>query len=289
MKRFIFFVIFSFTVSYTQTVSYDTIQVNTGWNLVGPLDNGAVVNTISTIPPAIIISPFFQYAGQYLASDTLIRGKGYWVKVNAPGIIILQIIGDPCESVLTLYYQGKTYNTIAIGSQCWLRENLNVGVMIDSLQNGTNNAIIEKYCYRNDTVNCIKYGGFYQWNEAMQYTTADSAQGICPSGWHIPSLQEFWVLWRAVGGTSPPLKVRGGGTGSGAGTNTSGFTALFAGFRSVDADFQFFGTGASFWNSTQWGATGAYTMDLSINDEPISLIYVSKNHGFSVRCLKDEN
>jgi len=84
-------------------------------------------------------------------------------------------------------YEGKTYHTAQIGTQCWLKENLNVGTFISSriLEDASNNGIIEKYCYGNLLNNCDVYGGLYQWGEAMKYSTTEGEQGICPSGWHI--------------------------------------------------------------------------------------------------------
>jgi len=79
--------------------------------------------------------------------------------------------GIPCPGIPTVTYQGQVYNTVLIGSQCWLKENLNVGTMINGSQNQTNNSTIEKYCYDNDPANCDEYGGLYQWDEMMQYTT----------------------------------------------------------------------------------------------------------------------
>lgn len=61
-----------------------------------------------------------------------------------------------------------------------MKENLNVGTMIQSSSDQSNNSIIEKYCYNNDTANCSMYGGFYQWDEAMQYVATAGARGICP-------------------------------------------------------------------------------------------------------------
>src|ERR1035437_1786144 len=66
-------------------------------------------------------------------------------------------------------YSGKIYSTIQIGTQCWLKENLDVGNMIHGIDTAKNNGIIEKYCYNDDPANCTTYGGLYQWNEAMQY------------------------------------------------------------------------------------------------------------------------
>ncbi|MBK7631804.1 MAG: hypothetical protein IPJ23_14080 [Ignavibacteriales bacterium] len=85
-----------------------------------------------------------------------------------------------------IIYEGKTYGTVLIGTQCWMKENLNVGTMIQGNSNQSNNGVKEKYCYNNDTANCSIYGGLYQWNEAMQYVTTEGARGICPEGW-IPT------------------------------------------------------------------------------------------------------
>ncbi|MDR3668834.1 MAG: FISUMP domain-containing protein, partial [Ignavibacteriaceae bacterium] len=71
-----------------------------------------------------------------------------------------------CKGIDIVNYSGQKYTTVQIGNQCWLKENLNVGVMINGSSEQTNNGIIEKYCYQNDPANCIKYGGLYQWNEA---------------------------------------------------------------------------------------------------------------------------
>ena len=70
--------------------------------------------------------------------------------------------------------------------------------MIQGNQNAANNGVIEKYCYNDDPNNCNTYGGLYQWNEAMQYVTTQGAQGICPSGWHIPTYAKLQTLKTAV-------------------------------------------------------------------------------------------
>lgn len=75
---------------------------------------------------------------------------------------------------------GQTYNTVLIGTQCWMAENLNIGTMINGSSDQTDNATIEKYCYNNKTANCDTYGGLYQWTEMMQYVMTEGAQGICP-------------------------------------------------------------------------------------------------------------
>jgi glucose/arabinose dehydrogenase len=69
------------------TTISNPVNVNAGWNLIGPFDTPIPVQNISSIPPNIIVSSFFGYEGGYQIADTLYPGKGYWVKTNANGII----------------------------------------------------------------------------------------------------------------------------------------------------------------------------------------------------------
>ena len=94
--------------------------------------------------------------------------------------------------LLMLVTVGFTQETVIIGTQEWMAENLNVGTMVQGSVNQTNNNVIEKYCYGNDEANCAVYGGLYQWNEAMQYTTAEGSQGLVQVGFiflHLRKLQ----------------------------------------------------------------------------------------------------
>lgn len=197
--------------------------------------------------------------------------------------------GLPCPGEPTVLYEGKTYNTVLIGSQCWLRENLNVGTMILGVDTMFNNNIIEKYCYDNLETNCTTYGGLYQWNEAMQYVLIPGTQGICPSGWHLPILAELQVLTSFVGGDGNALKAVGQGSGSGAGTNTSGFFALLAGQRNTDGLFDALSYGTVFWSSTPYYYSYnwyAYHMNLYYISSTIHIHYFGMEYGFSVRCLR---
>jgi len=191
-----------------------------------------------------------------------------------------------CIGTLTVTYAGKTYNTVQIGSQCWLKENLDVGTMIMMTydQDQTNNDTTEKFCYDNEPNNCATYGGIYQWNEAMQYSTTPGTQGICPSGWHIPTFSEFQTLATTVNYDQNVLKS----VGQGNGTNTSGFSALFAGYFHKYGPFTNLGTDAMFWSSTEYDSGSANHMWVSYyEDIGISILPYTKNEGFCVRCIKD--
>jgi len=194
---------------------------------------------------------------------------------------------NPCSGIVTVDYGGQIYHTVQIGSQCWLKENLNIGTMINGIDTAKNNSIIEKYCYNNDAANCTIYGGFYQWNEAMQYVATQKAQGICPTGWHIPTLAEFTTLSTTVSGDGNKLKAIGQGTGTGAGTNTSGFSALMTGYRITDGSFGYLGSYTFFWSSTDVPALNAGYMRLLGSGSGIDLPYYLKGIGYSVRCLYD--
>ena len=211
-----------------------------------------------------------------------------------------QITGIPCPGNPTITYAGQIYNTVQIGNQCWLRENLNVGTIIDSTKDQTNNGIIEKYCYHNNPNNCAAYGGLYQWAEAVQYQNGASnttlaspslsgAQGICPSGWHLPTLSEFNTLISILNSNGNSLKAVGQGTNQGsigAGTNTSGFSALLSGDLYNNHSFMDLGANSYFWSSTDNSASEVNEMFLNSFNGTINISTLTKASGFSVRCLK---
>jgi uncharacterized protein (TIGR02145 family) len=273
-----------------ENIYADTFAVNDLWNLVGSISFPVPVNTITSEPPGIIASKFigFTLGLGYEEVDTIQPGKAYWVKINKPGAIILSAMAIPCPGTPTVSYQDKIYNTVQIGNQCWLKENLDVGTMISGLDTAKNNGIIEKYCYNDSIENCNTYGGLYQWNEAMQYSTTPGIQGICPIGWHIPTYFEYQTLRTTVGNNENALKAIGQGTGAGAGTNTSGFSALLAGYRSLYGYLLGIGKNSFFWSSTEYGSYDAYGMYLGdYNNGYIIFFGDGRESGFSVRCVKD--
>jgi len=169
-----------------------------------------------------------------------------------------------CGDVIA--YSGQNYNTVQIGSQCWFKENLNVGVKIAGLFNASKNGIIEKYCYNDSEANCLNGkgftdGGLYQWDEAMAYSNIEGTRGICPEGWHIPKDSEWYIL-----------------------ESTGGFDGVLAGGRLNDGSFGGRGAVTFFWSSTESGA-GAWLRGLSSVGFSRNALY--KGNGFSVRCLKD--
>jgi uncharacterized protein (TIGR02145 family) len=195
----------------------------------------------------------------------------------------------PCPDMPTVIYAGKTYNTILIGNKCWLKENLDVGIMILGIDTAKNNGVIEKYCYNNDTNNCNTYGGLYKWNEAMQYDTKEGIQGICPTGWHVPTFSEFQALSTIVGANGNALKAIGQGSGVGTGTDASGFSVLLSGYMADNGVYSYLNINAHFWSSTQSSSANANLMGLLYSDTLIYLHAFYKTYGFCVRCVNDND
>jgi uncharacterized protein (TIGR02145 family) len=219
--------------------------------------------------------------------------KSIYILILFSSFYISSYAQNPCPGSPTIDYTGKIYHTVQIGSQCWLKENLDVGTQISRSLEQTNNSTIEKYCYHDIEDSCTKYGGLYQWNEAMQYVTGEKSKGICPTGWHIPTHAEFVTLSTAVGGDGNSLKAIGQGSTnqghSGVGSDTSSFSALLAGaYDKSKGGFLRLEMDAYFWSSTDTNSTSVYLMYMYCYDSIITF-YVGKfkEDGFSVRCIKD--
>ncbi|MCX6170089.1 MAG: hypothetical protein NTX65_12150 [Ignavibacteriales bacterium] len=199
------------------------------------------------------------------------------------GIILIAILifvfNKKPTNTKTVIYNGKTYHTVEIGSQVWLKENLDIGEKIPGNKSAGNNGIIEKYCYDNKQENCDKYGGLYQWDEAMQYSKTPGTRGICPDGWHIPEFAELQTLSATVNNKGNALKLEG--------TNSDGFSALLAGYRYTNGYFNYDGKHTYFWSSSESGPRFAQNLGLNGNGNYINMFYDYKESGFSVRCVKD--
>jgi|GEM_PF-3436455 len=216
-----------------------------------------------------------------------------------------------CGQNITDPRDNKEYGTVQIGAQCWFRQNLNVGTMINGTQNQTNNGLIEKYCYNDLSGNCNVYGGMYRWGEMVQYLNGASdstdwypdptgkVRGICPSGWHLPDENDWSTLVDYLGGSSEAGGKLKESTQSywaapNTGTdNSSGFTALPGGYRHPNGSFYNYNTDGLFRSFTQGSPSGSDYLDagrltLSYISAASGYAQLSKRYGIYVRCLKDE-
>ena len=178
---------------------------------------------------------------------------------------------------------GLTVNDpdwITIGTQKWARKNLNVGVMIDGSIPQTNNGgtnTIEKYCYGNNEAYCTTYGALYQWNEAMNYSITEGAQGICPVGSHVPSGMDWSILDTYLGSATAGAQIKFGGG--------SGFNMQLAGFYFNGSFYQLSSYGFA-WSSSKYGVS-AWDIYVTAADAVIVSNSYSQSQGFSIRCLKN--
>ena len=204
----------------------------------------------------------------------------------------------PCPGTPHVTWQNQTYNTVQIKDQCWMRENLNY-------------AIGNSWCYNNDPANCSTYGRLYDWQTVMNGASSSNyvpsgVQGICPTGWHIPSDAEWKILegsadsqygvgnpiwdvegWRGFD-AGLNLKSTVGWNNSGNGTNKTGFTALPSGFRGRSGNFLDLGNHTHFRTSTEYTAwPGALRRTLSYDKNGVDRYVDYLERGHSLRCLKD--
>ena len=201
---------------------------------------------------------------------------------------------------------GNTYKTVKIGEQVWMAENLNYA---DSVK--TPSLKENSWCYGNVAANCEKYGRLYTWTAAIDSVklandvmnpldcgygkTCDfsgTVQGICPSGWHLPSGDEWKTLITAVGSKAGTALKSTSGWGSlkgvsGNGTDAFGFSALPAGYRDLRGKYNSEGSFAQFWSSTEDDSYYAYYMNIYLETYASLNLSSSKPYGYSVRCLKD--
>ena len=215
------------------------------------------------------------------------------------------------DSYGELTYESKTYKTVKIGDQTWMAENLNF------------NAEGSK-CYENDPANCTKYGRLYDWATAMDLDEkcnksgckilySEPHKGICPSGWHIPSNEEWKKLVNFVGinagielkatsgWDSPMVPNKHFGSCFGSCTDEFGFSALPGGYGGSNGNFGFVDFLGWWWSVTEPSLTYA-ELDSRKNFN-VNIAYAwnmrcsnatldpsgseNKSNFYSVRCVQD--
>jgi len=205
--------------------------------------------------------------------------------------------GQPCPGTPSVAWQGRTYKTVLIGTQCWMKRNLNYE---------TGNS----WCYDNDPENCDTYGRLYDWTTIMNgssssNTNPSGVQGICPDGWHIPSDREWRVLegitdskysygyagwnifdWRGSD-AGKRLKSSSGWYDNGHGTDSFGFAAVPGAYRNYSGFYYYYREGAYFWTSTQNGTDNGIYRRLYYSRDQIERNFKHKEYGMSVRCVMD--
>ena len=165
---------------------------------------------------------------------------------------------------------GRIYNTVNIEGQIWMAENVNY-------------EISNSYCYEDDSDNCQKYGRLYTW---------DAAQSVCPDGFHLPTLDEWKILIRNVGGEDLAGHLLKSSSGwhddyTGNGSNAFGFKALPGGFRNSEGEYFDLSDYASFWTVSEADSQNGYYVSISYEDALAELDKSDKHYAQSVRCVEN--
>jgi uncharacterized protein (TIGR02145 family) len=202
---------------------------------------------------------------------------------------------------------GNIYNTVTIGTQVWMMENLKTTRYADGTQlvNGTGvgaiyNDVTTKYrfVYEDLESNAVTYGRLYTWAAVMNgavssVSNPSGVQGICPNGWHVPSSEEWTQLINYFGSASTaggPLKEAGNShwlySNVGA-TNTSGFTGLPHGYKSDSGSFYGLGTYGTYFTSTSVNSYSAKALILRTENSEAYMGDYDRDQGDAVRCVKD--
>jgi len=226
-------------------------------------------------------------------NDTLFLSNGNYIII--PGISETNPhLTFECGELFYDTRDWQTYKTVKIGDQCWMAENLNIGIRNNHNVLPTNNQVIEKWCYDDLESNCDVYGGLYEINELTNYTNVERTQGVCPDGWHIPSYDEWNTLINYVGGESVAgnkLKETGDihwKVGNEA-TDDYGFSILPAGtLHSPEwneyEDLRYYGF---YWTSTEIESFFNY-YSFGFNTESSYSLIETYWHNLPVRCIKNE-
>ncbi|MEN9333014.1 MAG: hypothetical protein RLY35_194 [Bacteroidota bacterium] len=209
-----------------------------------------------------------------------------------------------CGVQTSLTYDGRTYDLVEIGGQCWFADNLatdqyrNGDPIPTGLDNTTwQNTTAGAYAiYNNDPANDVIYGKLYNW-----YTTVDS-RGLCPTGWHVPTDCE-WMYLESSLGMSVADQETGGFRGTNEGgvlkattnwnspntgaTNSSGFNALPGGYRYGYGTYYGIGNNGYWWSSTEDDSYYAWYRGLSYSSSLVGRYSNFKHYGCSVRCIRD--
>ncbi|HPX76032.1 MAG TPA: FISUMP domain-containing protein [Bacteroidales bacterium] len=236
----------------------------------------------------------YENEGTYTVTLTASNGILSSSKTKNDYIVVTD---GPTYGTFTDSRDGYTYQTVHIGSQTWMAENL-------AYKPSSGNY----WAYNNDDSYIATYGYLYDWNTAMNGATSSNenpsgVQGICPAGWHLPSDAE-WQQLEMYLGMSPEQANEAGWRGNDEGgklkeagcdhwqspnegaNNESGFTALPGGYY-LNGYFFSIGNYGYWWSATEYDTDNAWYRSLRYGYSSVIRFYDTKSLGFSVRCVRD--
>ena len=263
---------------------------------------------------------YAQYNGESISAYTISHPQ----TTSEDFVLEFQWDARPCFGMPTVTdYDKNVYNTVQLGHQCWMKENLRTTHYADGSSIGVGSTVSTTTPYRfypdGNSANVPKYGYLYNWPAVMHGsrpsdTDPSGVQGICPTGWHVPSEAECEQLSRHMksakyhDGSSYYLDYyrddltlvtmlasqegwkkssEEGGAGYNMNVNNkTKFTAMPAGSW-YNGSSGYFGEIANFYTSTMRGSEEVVHMSLSYNGASLGFPSHNASLGYSVRCLRD--
>ena len=233
------------------------------------------------------LSPNTTYYVRAYATNS--SGTGY-------GSVVSFTTQGGSASTFTDTRDGNVYQTVTIGNQVWMAENLKyLPSVVGSAPGSPTTPYYYVYGYNGTnvadakaTLNYSTYGVLYNWPAAVN---------ACPTGWHLPSDVEWTELIDYLGSCIAGGRLKATGTieaGTGlwydpntGATNETGFTALPGGGRGTNGVLGYLGRGGYWWSATEYDTSGAWYRNMSFGSSGVGSYDDDKGLGFSVRCLRD--
>jgi uncharacterized protein (TIGR02145 family)/uncharacterized repeat protein (TIGR02543 family) len=257
---------------------------NTGWQFVNWTDDDGIVSQAAN----------FTYAMP--AEDITLTAN-----------FIEEQVGFTCGNPFTDSRDGQSYNTVQIGNQCWMAENLKYLPSVVGPGTGSNTVpYYYVYGYNGTSVSAAKatanyqtYGALYNWSASLT---------ACPTGWHLPSDAEWTALTTYVSNqpeylcnsnttyiakslaattnwiTSSSTCAVGNNLSA---NNATGFSGLPGGYRSTSVAFKYIGGYGLWWSATEYSTAFAWYRFMFFINANVGRANGPKGYGYSVRCLRD--
>ena len=256
------------------------LPLTTGVTGVLPVANGGTGQTTATAA----LNALLPVQSQSTTIGATLKSNGtntYWDNFSAAGTVQDQ--------------SGNFYNTVAIGTQVWFKENLRTkkyrngnNIIVKTNTTDTSTLVGQMYYYLDDSLtNYSVYGALYNWK-------ATQGDSLCPSGWHVPTDADWTTLTtyllgeNVAGGKTKSVGTAYWNSPNTGATNESGFSALPGGSRGSGGSFSNIRDYAFFWSATESDYTTAWYRALnSFNGNVDRYNFNDKSVGASVRCLKN--
>ncbi|MCR4681400.1 MAG: hypothetical protein K5636_07320 [Bacteroidales bacterium] len=310
-------------ITNTTAVSGGNVTADGGASVT---DKGICWNTTGTPTVADAHTSNGAGTGTFTANITgLTEGTTYYVRAyatnsagtaygNQVSFVTTSPTGFACGTSTVNDYDGNVYNTVLIGTQCWTKENMRATHYSDGTEiaMGTTFSATTPYRYNpdNDADNVSTYGYLYNWAAAMHSANySGPVQGICPTGWHVPTDAEWTTMSTYVSSQSQYVcgssnlniakalaAVTSWNTYTGdcsvgntpSTNNATDFSALAASYYSDSGSYFALGTSTYFWSSTIGSGDNVWARYIRMNSPTFNNSERDKKFGYSVRCLLNE-